>query len=81
MSEKCQFRKSSDSIDHLVGDRKDARRNGQAEGPGGLEVDHQLELGCLLDWDVGDLAAAEEFARWLAGALSEQCTPMEQATV
>ncbi len=51
----CQQGKSSDSIDHLVGDRKDARRNGQAEGPGGLEVDHQLELGRLHDRQVGRL--------------------------
>ena len=29
----------------------------------GLEVDHQLELGCLFDWDVGDLATAEELGR------------------
>jgi hypothetical protein len=26
----------------------------------GLEVDHRLELGCLLSWDMGDLAASKE---------------------
>jgi len=32
-------------FDHLVGNRKYARRNGQAQRPGGLEIDDQLEPG------------------------------------
>jgi hypothetical protein len=33
-----------DLLDHLVGGRKQRRRHGEAEHPGGLGVDHQLEL-------------------------------------
>jgi hypothetical protein len=36
ITEKCQQRKSTPLFDHLVDDRKYARRNGQAEGLGGL---------------------------------------------
>ena len=38
------------SFDHLVGARDEPRRHGEAERLGRLEVDHQLELGRLLDW-------------------------------
>ena len=39
-----------------------AKRRGHshAHRTSGLEIDHQLELGWLLDWDVGDLGAAQE---------------------
>ena len=47
-------------FDHLVGDRKHARRNGQAEGPGSLEVDHQLELDRGLDWKLVRFRALED---------------------
>src|SRR5712664_332775 len=50
---------SAASFDHLVGDRKDDRWNGQAEGPGGFEIDHQLELGGLHDRQVGGLLTLE----------------------
>ena len=35
------------SFDHLVGDGEHARRDGEAERPGGLHVDDQLEFGRL----------------------------------
>src|SRR4030095_5770031 len=40
------------SFDHLIRPRQQQRGDGEAEGFGGLEVDDQLELRGLLDWQV-----------------------------
>src|SRR5580765_2334559 len=40
------------SPDDLIRALQERRRDRQAEGLGGLEVDHQLELGGLLDREV-----------------------------
>ena len=50
------------SFDHLVGGREQRRRHGEAEHPGGLEVDDQLELGRLHDRQVRRLRALEDAA-------------------
>src|SRR5207245_1727759 len=47
-------------LDHLVGASDDGLRDRKAEGLGGLEVDHQLELGRLLDGQVGGLRAFQD---------------------
>jgi hypothetical protein len=44
-------------FDHLVGKREQLIRNLKAERLGGLEVDHQLEFGGLLDGQIGWLLA------------------------
>ena len=50
-------RKPADqSLDHLVRPQQQRRRDRQAERLGGLEVDDQLELGGLLDGEVGGFA-------------------------
>src|SRR5712692_9313803 len=42
-------------LDHLIGPLQERRRDREAEGLGGLEVDHELELGGLLHGKVGRL--------------------------
>jgi hypothetical protein len=44
----------------LIRLRQQRWRNCDAEGLGGLEVDHQLELGRLFDGEVGRLGALED---------------------
>jgi hypothetical protein len=40
-------------LDHLVSGRQQRFRDGDAESLGGLEVDHQIKLGWLLNWQIG----------------------------
>src|SRR5215467_5083387 len=40
-------------LDHVVGADEDRLRDRQPERLGGLEIDHQLELGRLLDRQIG----------------------------
>src|ERR1700738_4318724 len=58
-------------LDHLVGDREEPRRKGQAERLGGLEVDSELELGWLLHRQVRGLGALEDLVN-VAGGTPKQ---------
>src|SRR6266545_5058554 len=46
-------------LEHLVGAAEQRERHGEAQRPGGLEVDEQLDLGRLLHRQVGRLVALE----------------------
>jgi hypothetical protein len=49
-------------FDHLVGAGEQRRRHLEAKRPScGLEVDHELELGRLLDCELGDDLRAVTF--------------------
>ena len=45
--------KIAPSLDHLVGEAEQRCRNCQSEGPGGFEIDHELDFGGLLHRQIG----------------------------
>src|SRR5215469_5795615 len=50
------------SFDDLVGAQQNRLRDRQAERLGGLEIDHQLEFGRLLDRKIGGLGDFEDLS-------------------
>ena len=47
------------SLDHLVGEHERRRRNRQPERLCSREVDDEIELGRLLDWDIASPRPAQ----------------------
>jgi len=45
------------SFDYFVGRGHQRNRNGEAEGPGGLQIDDQLESRGLFDGQIGGICA------------------------
>jgi hypothetical protein len=56
-----QMQQAAPLLDHLVGAGKQCRWHGEAKGFGGDEVEDEVELGRLLDRNVGGLRAAQYF--------------------
>ena len=42
----------NDLLNHVVSDGEHSRRNDEAKSLGGVEIDNQLELGELHDWQI-----------------------------
>jgi hypothetical protein len=66
--ETLALQKTAPLFDHLVGANEKRLRHGQAERLGGLEIDHQLELGGGLIRQLAGLLAAKDavdVGRWL----------------
>jgi hypothetical protein len=64
MSLKCHLlpdapQPTASLLDYLIGARRQTRWHLDAERLGGLEIDHELELGQLLDWQIGGLISLE----------------------
>src|SRR5215475_7606085 len=59
------------SFDHLIRSSQQRLRHGQAECPGGLEVDDQVELRWLLHGQVTGLGALEDLVDVARGAPEE----------
>src|SRR6516164_8060930 len=55
------------SFDHLIGAREQRWGHLKAEHSGGCEVEHQVEPGWLLDWQVPRLGAVQDLVDILGG--------------
>jgi hypothetical protein len=56
------------SFDQLVGAQQERFRHFQPQGPGGGQIDGQIELGRLLDRDIRRLRAAQNLVDQVGGA-------------
>src|SRR5262250_2237185 len=62
---------ASPLLNHLIRPPEQRRRNRQAEGLGGLEVDDQFELGGLFNRKIGGLRSPEDLVDVDGGAADE----------
>ena len=61
-------RASEPSLDDVICPQEKRLRNGEAERLGGFEIDDELDLAGLLDWQVGGLRALEDLVHEGRGA-------------
>jgi hypothetical protein len=59
------------SLNHLIRPQQEPRRDREAEGLGGLQVDDQLERCRLLDWQIAGLGALEDLVDGIGRASPE----------
>ncbi len=56
-------------LDHLICPGQEGRRDREAEGLGGLEVERQLELVWSFNRQIAGLRALEDLVTWSSGAI------------
>ena len=81
---KSTERRSRLSLNNLVGAGEDRGRHDEAERLRGLEIDHQLEIGRLLDRQIGRLGAVEDLSDAtislsVLACMIRSCTPFARA--
>jgi hypothetical protein len=74
MSALCQQRTHAPQqmvllLDHLVGDSEQVKWDGKPERLRGREIDHKVELGGLLDWNIARLRPTQNPVCDLGGDL------------
>src|ERR1700737_4610527 len=71
-------------FNHLIGSRQQRRRNGEAEGLGGLQVYSQFEARGLFDRDISGLCASQylvDVGRCAAEKIGKLLSVRQQKTV
>src|SRR5262245_28745706 len=58
-------------LNHRVGAGKEARRNFNPEGPGGDQIDDEIELSGLLDWKLCGFRPAQDLVHIIGGSAEE----------
>ena len=55
-------------FDHLVGAQKERLRDREAERLGGRQIDYEIKLSWLLDWDIPWLRSTQNLIDQIGGA-------------
>jgi hypothetical protein len=55
-------------LNHFIRSRQHIRRNRQTDLLGGFQIDDELKLHWLLNWNVGGLCAFQDFVHKVSGA-------------
>src|SRR5262245_9600755 len=82
MRNKLREQKAWNSLNQLISLCDEARRHFETKCFGGLEIDHQLELGRLLDGKIGGVGTLQDLVHKRGGlpVLIEKARPVRHET-